>query len=213
MILFLTLSLFLIAGGFLSDQSFSPVFERIQPLLLLGMTITGTGELLLQAIHANNNKIGTEQSAVRRIWLLYFLLAVCIYLFIRFTGTGIVPDEMDWQPTGMAIQYWEIYLSVWISLAISLLLRLVHAYKNNRITTVVLFLVIWIGTAVLWVSIPTMEVLDHSYFHEITAPDYLPYPASDAANFGLWAESILAGFGFKTTIAYRQFLCTVIAFF
>ena len=212
-VLFLMLSLFLIAGGFLSNQSFSPVFERIQPLLLLGMTITGTGELLLQAIHANNNKIGTEQSAVRRIWLLYFLLAVGIYLFIRFTGTGIVPDEMDWQPTGMAIQYWEIYLSVWISSVISLLLRMIHACKNNRITTMVLFLVIWIGTAVLWVSVPTMDVLNHSYFHEITAPDYLPYPASDAANFGLWAESILAGFGFKTTIAYRQFLCTVIAFF
>ncbi|MBQ4512453.1 MAG: hypothetical protein II969_05635 [Anaerolineaceae bacterium] len=212
-ILFLMIFLVWIIGGFLSDQSFHPFFERIQPLLILGMVITGLGVLLLSAIHSDNNKIGSEQSSIRRTGVLYFLIGAGIYLFIRLTGIGIVPDEMDWQPTGMAIHYWEIYLSIWIFLTASLVMNLIHAHKNNRITTIILFFSIWIGTAFLWVSIPTMEVLNHSYFHEITAPSYLPYPASDAANFGLWAESILAGFGFKTTIAYRQFLCTVIAFF
>lgn len=212
-VLFLGLSLFWIIGGFLSEESFIPFFERIQPLLLLGMVLTGSGVLLLLYLSPHRARAGKETASIRNTALLFFLAGCLIYLFVRFTGIGIVPDEMDWQPTGMAIQYWEIWLSVWIALTVSLLLKLLHAQRNHILTTWVLFALIWAGTAVLWVTIPTMEVLNHSYFMEITAPNYLPYPASDAANFGLWAESILAGFGFKTTIAYRQFLITVIAFF
>lgn len=212
-ILFLAVSLYWIIGGFISEESYIPVFERIEPLLVLGMCISGSGALLLFHLNSTNNSIGTEQIKIRSQALVFFLIACGLYLFIRITGIGIVPDEMDWQPTGMAIQYWEIYLSIWIALTVSFILYLCHAYRNHRLTAWILFFAIWIGTSILWVSIPTEEVLDHSYFHEITAPNYLPYPASDAANFGLWAESILAGFGFKTTIAYRQFLITVIAFF
>ena len=212
-ILFLIFSLGWIAGKFLSDESFIPFFIRVEPLLILFCVFCGTGVLLLYHLNTSSLSVGSEQISIRSVAFLYFLVSLGIYLFIRITGIGIVPDEMDWQPTGMAIQYWEIYLSIWIALTVSFVLYLCHAYRNHRLTTWILFFAIWIGTSILWVSIPTEEVLDHSYFHEITAPNYLPYPASDAANFGLWAESILAGFGFKTTIAYRQFLITVIAFF
>ena len=212
-VLFLAFSAFWIGGRFLSDESFYAFMERLEPLLVLGMLITGSGALLLFSLSSHNNLAGTEQSLIRRTAFWYFLAGCAIYLFVRFTGIGIVPDEMDWQPTGMAIQYWEICLSAWIALTVSFLLLLIRANKNHRLTTWVLFAAIWIGCAVLWVTIPTMEVLEHSYFMEITAPNYLPYPASDAAVFGLWSESILAGFGFKATIAYRQFLITVLAFF
>ena len=212
-VLALVLSLGWIVGGFMSDENFHPFFERIEPLLILGTVISGSSALLLTYLGMKSNAVGTEQISVRKTALLYFLIGCALYLFIRITGVGIVPDEMDWQPTGMAIQYWEIYLSAWIALAVSFLLRLVRAAKHQRLTTCILFLVIWAAAAVLWVSIPTMEVLNHSYFMEITAPNYLPYPASDSANFGLWAESVLAGLGFKTVIAYRQFLIVVIAFF
>lgn len=212
-LLFLTFSFLWILWGFLSEEKTRPFFERVQPLLIFGMVFTGTGELLYLSLNSTNNSIGSERASIRKISFIYFLAACGIYLFIRITGIGILPDEMDWQPTGMAIQYWEIWLSMWIALAVSLFLKQVHAYRKQRLTTWVLFFLIWLAASVLWVSIPTMEVLDHSYFMEITGPNYLPYPASDAANFGLWAESILAGFGFKTTIAYRQFLITILAFF
>ena len=212
-VLALVLSLSWIVGGFMSDESFRPFFERIEPLLILGIVISGSGALLLSYLGMKNNAVGTGQISVRKTALLYFLIGCALYLFIRITGVGIVPDEMDWQPTGMAIQYWEIYLSAWIALAVSFLLRLVRAAKHQRLMTCILFFGIWTAASVLWVSIPTMEVLNHSYFMEITAPNYLPYPASDCANFGLWAESVLAGLGFKTVIAYRQFLIVIIAFF
>lgn len=209
----LAFSLAWIVGGFMSDESFHLFFERIEPLLILGTVISGSGALLLSYLSEKRNAVGTEQVTVRKTALLYFLIGCALYLFIRITGVGIVPDEMDWQPTGMAIQYWEIYLSAWIALTASFLMRLLRTAKHQWLTTCILFFAIWAAAAVLWVSIPTMEVLNHSYFMEITAPNYLPYPASDCANFGLWAESVLAGLGFKTVIAYRQFLIVVIAFF
>ena len=55
-------------------------------------------------------------------------------------------------------------------------------------------------------------VLKHSYFMEISAPNYVPYPASDAAYFGLWSESLMAGLGFKDTIVSRQFFVIILAF-
>ncbi len=212
-VLFFAISLYWLIGGFLSDELYIPVFIRIQPLLLLEMLISGSGALLLCYLCSFGNAPDAETESVRKTALLFFIVLCCVYLFVRITGIGIVPDEMDWQPTGMAIQYWEILLSLWIAAVITFLLSLLNAHKKQGLVTGILFFAIWIGTAVFWISIPTMKVLDHSYFHEITAPNYLPYPASDAANFGLWAESILAGFGFKTTIAYRQFLITVLAFF
>ena len=211
--LFLGLSLGWITGKFISDENFQPLFIRIEPLLILGFVTAGSGALLLFRLTHQSNAIGSEQISIRKTALLYFLIGCGLYLIIRLTGVGIIPDEMDWQPTGMTIQYWEILLSAWIALAAALLLSVLKTTRHQRLITWILFFAIWAVTAVLWVSIPTMEVLNHSYFMEITAPNYLPYPASDCANFGLWAESVLAGLGFKTVIAYRQFLIIVIAFF
>ncbi len=211
--LFLALSLGWIVCGFMSEADFRPYFERIEPLLVFGMLVTASGYLLLKYLNRSGSPVGSESSAVRRTAFLYLLGALALYLCIRVTGVGIVPDEMDWQPTGVVIRYWEIWLSIWLALAVTGFMKLIKAERHKTLTTVILFFVIWAAAAVLYVSIPTMEVLKGSYFMEITAPDYLPFPASDSANFGLWAETILAGLGFKTAIAYRQFLITVIAVF
>ena len=212
-ILFMLFSLAWLVCRFLSDEAFYPFFERIEPLLIYGAFVSGSGRLLAEWLRPRPGSGHSDSREVCKSALFFFLCACGIYLFIRVTGVGIVPDEMDWQPTGMAIQYWEILLSMWLGLAVSLLLHTIRAGSRQNLTTVILFFLIWIVTAVLWVTIPTMEVLNHSYFMEITPPNNLPYPASDCANFGLWAESIRAGLGFKTTIAYRQFLIIVIAFF
>ena len=114
-VLFMLLSFGWLAGGFLADEDFHPFFERIQPLLLYGMFFCGSGRLLLEILRCSADTGAAERSAVRRSELFFFLTACGIYIVIRITGIGIVPDEMDWQPTGMAIQYWEIGLSMWIA--------------------------------------------------------------------------------------------------
>ena len=212
-ILFLLFSLCRIIGEFLAEERFLPYFHRLEPLLFLGMILTGSGVLLLCRLSSHSSAVCTEETLIRKTASVCFLAACAVYLLIRKTGIGIIPDEMDWQPVGMTIQYWELWLSLWIALASAVLLHAVRAYRKQTLTTVLLFLAIWIGTAVLWVSIPSMKVLGHSYCMEITAPNELPYPASDSAYYGLWAETVLAGLGFKNNVTTRQFLITVIAFF
>ena len=193
---FMLLSLAWLAGGFMSAESFRPFFERIEPLLLYGMFVSGSGVLLLFRLRDHTDTSGSERSAVRSLATIFFYIAFAFYLFIRVTGIGIIPDEMDWQPNGVVIRDWEIGLSLWIALTASILLRLVHFRSKKTAVTLLVFILIWAGTAFLWTSIPTMKALAHSYFMEITPPNDLPYPASDAAYYGLWAESILAGLGF-----------------
>ena len=212
-VLFLILSLTWLIWGFMSPESVRPYFERIEPLLLYGIFVCGSAVLLLFHLKDHTACESAENTAVRKLAVIFFYAAFAVYLFIRVTGLGIIPDEMDWQPNGMVIRYWEIGLSLWIALAAAILLRLIHVRKKQTAVTVLIFFLIWAGTAALWVSIPTMKVLFHSYFMEITPPNNLPYPASDAAYYGLWAESILAGLGFKSTVVTRQFLIVIIAFF
>lgn len=212
-VLFLGLSLAWLIGGFMSEESFRPFFERIEPLLLYGMFVSGSAVLLLFRLKDHPETDSFEAASVRKLATIFFYIAFAVYLFIRVTGIGIVPDEMDWQPNGMVIHYWEIGLSLWIALTAAILLRLAHVRGKQTAVTVLIFFLIWISTAILWVSIPTMKVLAHSYFMEITPPNDLPYPASDAAYYGLWAESILAGLGFKSTVVTRQFLIVLIALF
>ena len=212
-VLFLVLFLVWLICGFMSEESFRPYFERIEPLLLYGIFASGSFILLFFQLREHINSESSETASVRKLATAFFYIAFALYLFIRVTGIGIVPDEMDWQPNGVVIRYWEIGLSFWIALTAAILLTLVHARRKQAAATILIFFLIWAGTALLWVSIPTMKVLSHSYFMEITPPNELPYPASDAAYYGLWAESVLAGLGFKSTVVTRQFLIVIIAFF
>lgn len=196
---FLSASLLLLLGYILPEK-YLPYAHRLRPLLLFLMLIAVSG-LFMRYVPEPLNWKG---------FLLFFAIGISLWGFIALSGLGIVPDEMDWQPTGMTIQYWEIAASV---LGAMILAALLYRIQDSAWITPILFFLIWAGSAVLWVSIPTMEVLKGSYFMEITAPNDLPYPASDSANFGVWVESILAGLGFKSAIAYRQFLIVVLAFF
>jgi hypothetical protein len=142
-----------------------------------------------------------------------FLIEVGIFLIIRITGLGITPDPLDWQPNGMTIQYWEL-IAVFLS-GIALL-AIARIFKNKipqRFQTILFFILIWMIASLLWTSISSSEVLKHSYFMEITPPNHVPYPASDAAYFGLWSESLISGLGFKNSVVSRQFYVAMLALF
>lgn len=208
--LFTLLSAAAVVTRFMLQERLQPVAARLMPLLAFGMCFTLGAAVYAAALqHSGSRQKLPEIGQILRITLLYFAAGAGLWLFIRLTGIGVVPDEMDWQPSGMTIQYWEIFLS----LAAALILSRLIAHLPEKLKDIILFFVIWVGTAGLWVSIPTMEVLDHSYFMEITPPNNVPFPTSDSANFGVWAETVLTGLGFKTAIAYRQFLIVIIALF
>ncbi len=125
---------------------------------------------------------------------------------------GLKVDSFDWQPPGMAIHWGQLLTALVAGSALAwLLCGLKKALPSRfsetgrrRFTTAVGFAAVWAIAAALWISVPSDAVLKNSYFMEIAQPGGVPYPASDAAYFGVWAESILAGLGLKDAIISRQ---------
>lgn len=196
-----------IVMGFMLSPSVTPYFRRVAPLLVCLCSFGLSTAILSQQIR-NERKTKAFTGLLRRM-IAYFCIAAVILVLVFITGIGIVPDSLDWQPVGMAVRTWEVGFAFLAAILLLFLLRrLPERFKDAAI-----FLLLWIGTAVFWVSIPTMKVLNHSFFMEIAAPDQLPYPVSDCAGYGVWAESVLAGLGFKTAIATRQLFILILAAF
>lgn len=131
------------------------------------------------------------------------------YWGIARSGIGLTPDPVDWQPTGMAIHPWQLAVALWIG-AFWWWLRRTNpaiAHWNARIG----FLLVWIVATLLWTNVSSDDVLRNSYFMEITPPNEIPYPASDAAYFSLWAETINAGLGLKNVVVSRQLFVWVLS--
>lgn len=142
---------------------------------------------------------------------IVLLSALGLPAFLR-TRFGFKPDPFDYQPPGIALDWGQVG-SALLAAAIfgwlfSLLTRAVS--RSNRVSAFermlifAAFLLIWGVAGFVWISVPTDEVLRHSYFMEIAEPGGLPYPASDAAYFAVWAESMQMGLGMKNAVISRQ---------
>ena len=138
-------------------------------------------------------------------------LAAAAAVFLR-PLIGLEADSFDWQPPGMAVHWGQLLTA---SVAGSALAWLLCGLKKalpsrfpeagrRRFAAAVGFASVWALAAALWISVPSDAVLKNSYFMEIAQPGGLPYPASDAAYFSVWAESILAGLGLKDAVVSRQ---------
>lgn len=192
--------------AYIEPIRYHAILERLKPIGILWILVCVQSFLFLNG--KNRNVIKEKNPFYRTLFpslLLFFILQIILFLLIRFTGLGITPDPFDWQPNGMSVQWWQLFGSfLGASLLSTIVFPLKKKIKKRSSATWLLFLFVWGLAAIIWTSVPTEEVLKSSYFMEITPPNYLPYPASDAAYFGLWSESILAGFGLKDQNVSRQ---------
>lgn len=144
--------------------------------------------------------------------LPFALCAIAVLIVFLPPLIGLEADSFDWQPPGMAIHWGQLLTA---SVAGSALTWLLCGLKKalpsrfseagrRRFAAAVGFAAVWAVAAALWISVPSDAVLKNSYFMEIAQPGGVPYPASDAAYFGVWAESILAGLGLKDAVISRQ---------
>lgn len=213
LIIVFLLSAILLYTGFLEPGKYHSYYERLLPFGIFFIVLSIQTLLHFQSVqsytlpdNSQNDRLLLKKTIV--VLSTEFLL----FWIIKFTGIGITPDPFDWQPNGMTVHYWELaaaLLSALILFSISVALR---NKIPEKIRTWFLFLLIWAAAAIIWTAVPTMEVLKHSYFMEISAPNYVPYPASDAAYFGLWSESLMAGLGFKDSVVSRQLFVVILAF-
>lgn len=202
--------LFFISGlagwvfNFVLPEAFPAYIERLNPLLaLLSLSSAELYCLIKPGSDVSDHK--TRRKQLVKTALLFILPQIMLYALARISGLGLTPDPFDWQPVGMAVQYWQIGGAILIALLLGWVNSLLpRGNRHETRKTVLLFLLIWGAAAALWISVPSEEVLRNSYFAEITPPDSLPYPASDAAYFGLWSESVLSGMGLKNAVVSRQ---------
>ena len=211
--LFFFFSSILLYTGFLNPTDYRLYYERLLPLCLFMIVLSIQSILFLQLVGSEKDQKNNPHDVLLKRSIAVFLVEIGIFLIIKKTGLGITPDPLDWQPNGMTVQYWELIAAFLFGSSLLVLIRMIQNKIPERIQTVLLFMLIWIGASLLWTSVPSSEVLKHSYFMEITPPNYVPYPASDAAYFGLWSESLISGLGFKDSVVSRQFYVTMLALF
>lgn len=206
LILFFLTAIVLYYAAYIEPIRYHAILERLKPIGVLWLLVSVQSFLFLNG--KSWGAIKEKGPFYRTLFpsiLLFFILQIILFLLVRFTGLGITPDPFDWQPNGMSVQWWQLLGSFLGALLLSAIVSpLKKKIKRKSSVTCLLFLFVWGLAAVIWTSVPTEEVLKNSYFMEITPPNYLPYPASDAAYFGLWSESILAGFGLKDQGVSRQ---------
>ncbi len=214
LISFFNAAIFYWVFRFLLPESIPAYLARLEPLIFLIITLSLQLLIFLRFITAGDKdeRVFDIRSLLPSL-SIFIGIQLAVYLLIRISGLGISPDPFDWQPTGMAVQLWQLTGAFLFAALICVLISHLPFGWGQRKTAIaaVLFLVIWGVSALVWVSVPTEQVLENSYFMEITLPDNLPYPASDAAYYGLWSESILAGLGLKSSIISRQFFVWILA--
>lgn len=169
------------------------VFERLLPILSLVCVISL--EFLFWLIYLRNrlnwNNI-REYRSLGIMSLAVFLFLIIIAAVLAITRFGITPDEFFWGSPGVPLLSWQVISSGLIALAAFIAARLIKKPMDWK-GDLVLFLVFWLGSYILWMSQP----VPRSYFTPSPrAPNFEVYPYSDAGFYDYVSQSLLIGSGF-----------------
>ncbi len=120
-------------------------------------------------------------------------LILLVVGFIVCTGMGIGPGTQFWGKSGIPVLHWQIGAALAVMAAVTLLDGRVFSAKPAWIKDLAVFALLWLTAFILWQSIPTpvSRFVTASY-----PPNYTAYPYSDAGDYALEAQAILAGNGF-----------------
>lgn len=134
-------------------------------------------------------------------------------LLVAVAKIGITPLQAYWGEAEPPIMGYQLILTLFLGGVISILYLILK--KNSRFilsfqnTDKVLFFVLWIIAAVIWINLP----FERSFFlPNPTAPNFDYYPYSDAATYDQFAHSILVGSGFTNQeYSFRPVYVTFLA--
>jgi hypothetical protein len=119
---------------------------------------------------------------------------MAIWLFIAATKIGITPDRMQWSSVGIPVLGIQVWVSMIIVLVISTIVYLYDDQSRNKWIDAALFLGIWVISAILLLSTPARN---NFFAPGPYAPNFEPYPFSDAKLYDLSAQFALIGQGFR----------------
>jgi hypothetical protein len=125
--------------------------------------------------------------------MLALAAILTVWGLIAITGIGIVPDDLYWNVAGVPLLAWQVWVAVGtVLISWFLYTRFVFRKRFTRVSSLTIFISIWIIAAIVWIKTPLAPTFN--------APGpYLPskgfYPFVDAALFDLGAQSAIYGKG------------------
>jgi hypothetical protein len=190
------------------DFAYSAYHERLLPLLAwAGLVCLQSAVWLGWAggFHwpALRFQVGVFRAAAAALGL--FALA---WVFVALTGIGITPDIVGWGEPAVPLLEWQIGLAG-LGGALFLLYLAYRRWPDRRDWIVAGAL--WLLAAGLWLGQPVRPAF---FATAGRLPNNEIYPFSDGAYYGLFAQSVLIGNGFKGgEIAPRPLYITLLAGF
>ncbi len=175
------------------------LLERLTPLMYWGIAFSGLAFLF--SIVQKFRRIRTYQvsSLPALIWGLVFFLSSSGMLFYALaSGTGLDPVSRTFYRQGVSLLEGHIGLPLLFLYPVLPVYLLIRAKTSKTAAILISILAaagIWAAAFMIWVNIPFEG---RSYFAPaLRLPNNNFYPASDAENYDMLAQSILLGNGFR----------------
>jgi hypothetical protein len=173
-------------GGLIT--SFAAYASRLAPVL--GLFALASMELVAFIIWRRRYVL--EPARPIMVGALWIWLALGVVMaFAALTGIGVRFEAIGvWSKPAIPFWEWQIALA-WIAGSVLLLLERFDRFPRVRHPDRWIGLALWAGVAALWLSQP----INLGWQAGPRAPNFEPYPFSDAENYANYAQSILIGNG------------------
>lgn len=183
-------------------------FERLLPMLLWVGSVCLQGTVWLAWAGDFHWGALRVERAVFRAAAVVFGIFLALWLLVAFTGTGITPDQIGWGKPSVPLLEWQIWLAAAVGAAFLLFLA---SRRWPARGDVWVSAAIWLLAAGLWLSQPIYTAFFATAGRE---PNFEIYPFSDGAYYGLFAQNLLIGNGFKgDEVPPRPLYITLLAVF
>jgi hypothetical protein len=164
--------------------------HRLTPIIgWLAATGAVTSAIILLERKSDSANPNEQRRITLRVAFILFVFFVFSFVFIGFTGIGIVYPADYWYGAGVPMLGLQVLTCMLLGAAFLFLENRTQLLKKKGIDAVI-FLLIWFMSAWLWAR----EPLHPNYFMPDTA-DNVIYPYSDGATFDQGAQYALIGQG------------------
>lgn len=176
------------------------LLERLIPLIYWGIAFSAVALILSLIQKFKHIRAYHFSSAAALIWgCVFFLFASGMILLALKSGTGLDPISGTFYRQGVSLLEGHIFLPLLLAYPLLPLYFLIRRKASGRslavFFTILSALGLWTAAALIWISVPFEG---RSYFAPaLRLPNNNFYPASDAENYDLLAQSILIGNGFR----------------
>jgi hypothetical protein len=188
------------------------LYQRVSPVVVFGLLLS-LQALLFQFLWikrtVNLDRLAKWKNIVlpAGIALGVFIL---LWVFIRLTGIGIVPEKTGWFPPGTPVFPQQVLFAWTLGFVFFLAGMLPWFAKNLKKQDYILGFALWLAAGLIWWLEPLQRL---SYFTSApTPPNFESYPYSDSALYDIFAQNYLIGTSREAGLTHRPLYSIFLAF-